>query len=156
MSRDLESSEEKIIYESNDILHLALSPDGKWLAVISRPVKKNIWAMHLIPSPGGEAQELFKFEEDEAISLALSGSETWSSDGNYILFMLKEEKVEDSFYELCRIPAEGGEIEKLGITVPGKTACLTMHPDGRHIAFSALSKPLEPAVWVMKNFLPSD
>ncbi len=156
MSRDLESSEEKIIYESNDILHLALSPDGKWLAVISRPVKKNIWAMHLIPSSGGEARELFKFEEDEVISLGLSGAETWSSDGNYILFMLKEENVEDSFWELGRIPAEGGEIEKLGLTVPRSTACLTMHPDGRHIAFSALSRPLSPAVWVMENFLPSD
>ena len=156
MSRDLESSEEKIIYESDDILHLSLSPDGKWLAVISRPQSINTWAMHVIPSSGGEARELFRFEEDELISISLSGVETWSSDGKYILFMLLEDNVEDSFVELCRIPAEGGEIEKLGITVPSRTFSLSMHPDGRHIAFSALSKPLEPAVWVMENFLPSD
>jgi Tol biopolymer transport system component len=157
ISRDLESGEDKMIYESKEILHLTLSHDGRWLAVISRPRSVATYTMRVIPVSGGEARELFRFEQGERIDIGFSGSCIWSADDSHILFRLRDDKVEDPNWELCRIPASGGEIEKLGIIMPGENASsLTMHPDGRHIAFSSTSAPLPPAVWVMENFLPSD
>ncbi len=157
ISRDLESGEDKMIYESKEILHMTHSHDGRWLAVISRPRSVATYTMRVIPVSGGEARELFRFEQGERIYIGFSGSSSWSADGSHILFRLRDDKVEDPNWELCRIPASGGEIEKLGIIMPGENASsLTMHPDGRHIAFSSTSAPLPPAVWVIENFLPSD
>lgn len=156
VARDLKSGEDKLIYESNKITHLSLSPDGLKLAIISRPRSANEWAMHVIPASGGEAKELFRFMQEEKISIGLSASNAWTHDGNFILFMMQDDNVEVPLWELCRIPAEGGEIEKLGITVPKNISNLTLHPDGRHISFSTEINPLPPAIWVMENFLPSD
>jgi Tol biopolymer transport system component len=157
ISRDLESGEDKMIYESDEILHLTLSPDGHWLSVLSRPRSKARYTMQLIPVSGGETRELFRFEQRERIDIGFSGSSTWSTDGSHILFRLRDDNVEDPNWELCRIPASGGEIQKLGIIMPGENASsLSMHPDGSHIAFSSTSAPLPPAVWVIENFLPSD
>jgi hypothetical protein len=52
--------------------------------------------------------------------------------------------------ELWRIPAEGGEPQKLlAIDEPRN---LSIHPDGQRIAFAAGEEASE--VWVMENFLP--
>jgi hypothetical protein len=54
-------------------------------------------------------------------------------------------------FSLWRIPAEGGKARKIGLDM--NISSLSLHPDGRHIAFSTLT--LAPAeVWVMENFLP--
>ncbi|TFH27396.1 MAG: tetratricopeptide repeat protein [Bacteroidia bacterium] len=155
LSRNLESGKDHRIYESHDILHLSLSPDGSQLAILSISRRVKAYAMHLMPVSGGEARELFRFNKDENIDIAYACTTIWSKDGKYILFLLKDGTVENPSWELCRIPAPGGQIEKLDIQVQGITASsLSMHPDGRHIAFSSTSSPISSAVWVMENFLP--
>ena len=58
--------------------------------------------------------------------------------------------------ELMRISAEGGEPEKLGISMYG-ISYVSINPDGRKIAFSAKGQtPKSPEVWVMENFLPKE
>jgi hypothetical protein len=55
---------------------------------------------------------------------------------------------------LWRIPAQGGEIEKLNIEMWGFHR-LTVHPDGTRLAFISNGPSLKQAeLWVMENFLP--
>ena len=53
---------------------------------------------------------------------------------------------------MWRVPAEGGEPERLGLTVD-QLMWLRLHPDGRHVGFGTWQTKLE--VWVMENFLPA-
>jgi Tol biopolymer transport system component len=54
--------------------------------------------------------------------------------------------------ELWRIRMEGGEAQKVGSLVKGLNG-LSVHPDGRRIAFTAVEQR-GAEVWVMENFLP--
>jgi Tol biopolymer transport system component len=65
-------------------------------------------------------------------------------------------RVEDDELQLWRVPAEGGEPERLGVTLEGLFPYgLSISPDGRRIAFTAgsLSGVYDP-IWALENFLP--
>ena len=100
-----------------------------------------------MPATGGEPQELYRFEKEERLGPSI----TWTADGKYILFAMKNRKIYAK-WELCRIPSEGGEPEKLGLEM-GRVFNFSVHPDRRHIAFSSLEQE-SAEVWVMENFLP--
>jgi Tol biopolymer transport system component len=55
--------------------------------------------------------------------------------------------------ELWSISVQGGEPRKLELTAENMRD-LSVHPDGRHIAFTAGRDRSE--VWVMENFLPAN
>jgi hypothetical protein len=55
---------------------------------------------------------------------------------------------------LWRVPAKGGQPERLDLTMKGWLTNLRVHPDGRRIAFDAGEEGKEE-VWVMENFLPA-
>jgi Tol biopolymer transport system component len=81
----------------------------------------------------------------------------WTPDGRYIAF-LKGVKGEaqiprkDRQWQLWRVPAEGGEPQRLGLNVVGQlTGELRLHPDGRRVAIDDIRVNLE--VWVVENFL---
>jgi Tol biopolymer transport system component len=78
---------------------------------------------------------------------------TWTADGKYILFTMKTNQKDDTKAQLYRIPAEGGEPEKLGLELSGFILNLSAHPDGRRIAFSSSEDPIAE-IWVTENFLP--
>ena len=100
-----------------------------------------------MPVTGGEPRELCRFEKGELIF-----SITWTVDGKYILFAIKGPRQDK--WDLCRIPAKGGELEKLGLEMIG-IRDLSFHPDGRHIVFFSHGSTVKPnEVWVMENFLP--
>jgi len=156
MSRDLESGAEKTLYESKKFLQITLSPDGLWLAVNSRDLDLSTprAAMLLLPTSGGEVKDLITSKEGKGFYIGFHGLCTWTIDGKYILF---GRIIGPAGNIICRVPASGGEIEKIGVAIPGERASsLSMAPDGRRIAFSSYTLPLSPAVWVMENFLPSD
>jgi len=151
--RELESGNEKVLYQAEGRLHLSLSSDGQYLAIITRSQTPSL---SVIQATGGEANELFRFDREDNISLAAAGSCTWTLDGKYILFALEDANIDEPEWELCRINAGGGVIEKLGLQI----CCrgfrnLNVHPDGQHISFSSISRPVYPALWVIENFLPS-
>jgi len=151
---EFDSGQEKVIHESpTRIWQVFLSPDGKRLAYID---KDKGYGMSVLPATGGAPKDLFRFNEDDNIMPGTAGSVAWSVDGRYLFFVLRDTSLDEAIWELCRIPAEGGEIEKLGFAGSRQIANLSVHPDGRRIAFSSISTPLSPAVWVMENFLPSD
>ena len=97
-----------------------------------------------MPVSGGEPRELCKFqesEESEKIKLI-----TWTPDGKYVLFTEGNRNV----FALWRISPEGGEPQKLWHSDKGN-AGLSIHPDGKQIAFSTSEHDEE--IWVMENFL---
>ncbi len=54
--------------------------------------------------------------------------------------------------ELWSIPVTGGEPRKLNLGV--KVSHLSLHPDGRRIAFTGPDPKGGDEVWLMENFLP--
>lgn len=157
--RNLESGSEKEIYSSKGGLHIRLSPDGKWLAIQDSymesyfRVPNIIPSLRIIPSAGGEPQELCRFED--GIDITAGAPFTWTPDGKYILYAMKSQKKEDEKWDLYRIPAKGGKSEKLGLEMSGFLMNLSVHPDGRHIAFS-ITEQSNANIWVMENFLPKE
>ncbi len=77
----------------------------------------------------------------------------WTPDGHHLLFgkPRQTDSPQEQTIELWRIPAEGGEPQRLGLAMENLRD-VTVHPDGRRIAFSAGKEGAE--VWVLENFLP--
>ncbi|MDA2925049.1 tetratricopeptide repeat protein [Acidobacteria bacterium AH-259-L09] len=143
--RDLETGQEKELYRVTSperIFDLVPSADGRHLAFL--PPNKTSTALKLLPTMGGEPRELLRAQKEERI-----GSLAWTPDGRYLLFG-KSHPTEKKVV-LWRIPAEGGEPQKLGLAMEGLVH-LRVHPDGRQIAFTA--RQFKQEVWVMENFLP--
>ena len=145
--RELKTGNEKVLYQSENRLHLSLSKDGLWLAIIKRSHSPSLSVM---PVAGGDVSELFRFGGEDNYSLGVAGSCTWTIDGQYILFALRDGNVDDPEWELCRINAGGGEIEKLGLKMRYRGFInLNVHPDGQHISFS--SKSINISTGIMGN-----
>ena len=136
--RNLESGEERELYRG-DASQLALSPDGKWLALTI-----SSYYLVIMPTTGGSPRELLQFRPPESIR---PNSLAWTLDGQYLLFVKAQPQ---QLASLWRIPVKGGEPQPLGLKMEGLTD-LRVHPDGRQIAFTAGED--KPEVWVMENFL---
>jgi len=149
--KNLETGTEKLLYESNERFDISLSPDGQWLALLFISNEKQ--SLNVIPSAGGESRELCRFEKGDGFTFGRNCSMTWTDDGKYIFYTMRSSKSDDKQWELCRIPTEGGEPQKLGLKMEDFVN-LSVHPDGRHIAFSC-RRMLSSEVWVMENFLPT-
>ena len=107
----------------------ALSPDGKWIAYVSRANKNyDIWVK---PSAGGLATPLTTHTSDDF-------SPAWSPDGKSLAFISRRDDAEGDLYWL--------ELKYGGAITPGKIKLLkhnldreahpAFSPDGKKIAFS--------------------
>ncbi len=119
------------------ILGLVLSPDGKQLAFQDL----DAGMVKVVPVAGGQPRELAEVEGKITIA--------WTPDGNHLLYAKRLGK---SPSQLWRIGAEGGEPQKLDLTMPLEH--IRFHPDGRRIAFTGKPEGDKCEVWVMENFLP--
>jgi Tol biopolymer transport system component len=154
--QDLETGQWKEIYNltfSNSSYYttgLALSRDGEQLAFSVTESGSSI--IKVIPSMGGEVRELLREDEDKSLIPIAFGSMAWASDGRSLLFV-RSTTPGGSKTELWQMPLQGGEPRKLEL-VAENMHDLSVHPDGRHIAFTA-GKP-KSEIWVMENFLPNE
>jgi Tol biopolymer transport system component len=132
MRFDLESRREQAISTApvagNNIVRIAVSPDGAQLAL---QVQSHVGVM---PVSGGEPRPI--------------GSDistfSWTPDQRYLLVVLRGG-------ELCRIPASGGEREKLG--VKGQIQFPELDPSGQRITYQ-MNEASASTLWVLENFLP--
>jgi Tol biopolymer transport system component len=151
--RDLESGRETELVRAQRpsfVRHFALSPDGRQLAFTWEADGQKKGCLKVIPATGGEPRELFCTDE----SLIFYQTVRWTPDGRYILLGQKGHSVDLAHHqtvELWRIPAEGGQPQKLGLAMD-LLQFLAVHPDGGRVAFQAGQYAAE--VWVMENFLP--
>jgi Tol biopolymer transport system component len=157
--RNLETGEDKEIYRATPPTErpaftesIALSPDSQRLAFLLRQ------SLFVVPATGGEARELLKLQEPEAFEPD-GGNVAWTPDGRYLLFVKRSALPVGQWAtrgkqpELWRIPADGGEPQKLGQLAAGAVSGLRVHPDGQRIAFGVQHWD-KGEIWVMENFLP--
>jgi len=119
---------------------MALSPDGKGLAVAQRST------LLVVPVDGGAARDVFRAEAPR--SLTRSGV-AWTRDSRFILFTERAGDLGSS--TAWRVPADGGQPQRIrsgGLSFP------STHPDGRRIAFTAGNSE-RSEVWVMQNLSPA-
>ena len=130
---------------------LALSPDGRSLAFRWADGGTGSTALKVIPVEGGQARELLRVKKPDSIPYRRGLA--WTPDGHHLLFgkPRQTDSPQEQTIELWRIPAEGGEPQRLGLAMENLRD-VTVHPDGRRIAFSAGKEGAE--VWVLENFLP--
>ena len=157
VTRDLETGEEKELYRAVPparvhhwpTSNLAVSPNGQRLAFVWTDAKAvgKTFALMVLPTAGGEPRELLRAQEPAVISVP-----TWTPDSRHIMYA-RTVYGEKPRFELWRISAEGGEPQKLGLVMEElEPYGLSVHPDGKRIAFTAGTEREE--VWVLKNFLP--
>lgn len=152
--RDLESGKEKEIYRAPtwaERFTISLSPDGKWLALINyKGLEKKERSLKIIPATGGEPRVLHTFEQESNWPVFTA----WTPDSKSILFSKKADKENDIKTDLWRIPVEGGEHQRLGLTM-AQFNFLSVHPKGGNIVFSSFGPTLkESELWVMENLIP--
>ncbi len=150
--RNLEKGQEREIgtFQSVNSTHelFCISPDGKKLAYVQRDADQNKDIINAISVSGGNPKKICILDLNKYRIMDLA----WSQDGRFILFSSYDRS--EGNCELMRVPAEGGEPEKLGISMSG-ISYLSIHPDGRQIAFSSPGETKRPPeIWVMENFLP--
>ncbi len=146
--RNLESGQEK---------EIASGPRFGWTgSVLSSPggwqlaYREGLLGGLKIISATGESRDLLRLSQEEQEQGIQIGGVTWMPDGRHLLFS----KGRRQNMELWRIPVDGGEPEKLGLTMGGLgLSGLSVHPDGQRIAFSRAGLGPTVELWVMENFL---
>ena len=139
MKFDVGTAAEKELFrvENGGPLYLRVSPDGRHLAV-------GEGERITIRSPEGtEPHELIQVKGLRGLA--------WSGDGKDVFYGTAREGSDD-ICELWRIPVAGGEPQSLDL-VMSRMMHLSVHPDGRRIAFTGSDQPGKSEVWVMEGFL---
>ena len=151
--RDLETGRETELFRSTPgvkIDDIALSPDGRQVALTLVEQETRSSMLKVLPVTAGEARELLTVKEPETVA---GGSLTWSSDSRYIVFGRGRASSNEPKTELFAISPRGGEPHALGLAMDF-VRDVSFHPDGRHLAFAASAGKDKIEVWVMENFLP--
>jgi Tol biopolymer transport system component len=151
LALDLSSGNKRVVVKTGQErdyhLHgwFALSPDGGRVAFLVDN-GMNI-RMLVAPENGGEARIVHESKIDLLQLWALA----WSPDGRYVLFAERPDV--KSAYELWRLPAPGGQPERLGLAAEGLHAP-RVNPDGTRITYSS-GNFYSQEIWVLENFLPA-
>lgn len=120
---------------------ILLSPDGKWLAYLSRRGERGGASLLLRSAAGGPARVLTQGFASGYARIA------WSPDSRYVIF-------NDNPTGLNRVSIEGGEREPLGLRGQGLGMITekTMSADSRRLAFGVSRNRTE--LWVWENVIP--
>ena len=151
VARDLETGIEKELFRIDVRLPLvaSLSPDGKWLAVVSREEQR---AIQVLSVTGGEPRDLYRFDLKGGHPTMLD----WTPDSKFIIFSkrINSSKSGVSGWGLYRISVDGGDPQNLGINMTYISE-ITVHPSGKQLAFCSHGPEWKKSeLWVMENFLP--
>ena len=150
VARDLATGQEKELFSvaepSNYRAGVALSRDGRQLAFAVLEAESGSKVLKVLPAEGGEARDVLR-----GVEMPFPGSVAWTPDGLNLVFAGKPNP-RSAKTELWRVPVQGGEPRKLDLTADNVRE-LRLHPDGRHIAYTAGKDRSE--VWALSNFLPA-
>jgi len=147
VARELKSGVETAVIERPGFFQFVISPDGLRLLIAAGDGKSQVLLVR--PAAGGEARELVRIDSEKEVPFW--GCPWWTPDGRHIHFMKGVKGVAHQWH-LWRVAAEGGEPQRLGLTVGRQMGGLRPHPDGRRLATTDFKVNLE--IWAMENFLP--
>jgi Tol biopolymer transport system component len=167
MAHDIETGQSReIANDTNNPLHLDISPDGKRLAyaVINRNI--NAMVLRTVDVSNGEKHEVVQIQNKGEVTDATDPSQLekvrqvgdmcWAPDGRsfycYTLFWPESNKGEDQIVELWNYPIDGGAPKRFYEGNEFGFGSLRFHPDGKRFAFRMQSLSYE--IWAMDNFLP--
>jgi Tol biopolymer transport system component len=137
-SIDRNSHEETKILSENNIMGLTYRSGNNELAFISGNVIKRLNLDNY------EVAEFFKLDPGVKHSYI-----EWSPDGNWLYFM---KCFGEGTVELWRVNANGNNVQLIGKSFPHLTN-LSIHPDGKRLAFTVSRSDENSSIWVMRNFL---
>lgn len=148
IERDLAGGTEREIIRRDSLGGIHLSPDGKHIATRHNLPDKSS-AVLLIPVfGGGEPRTLLRVHEPQFIQ-TIQG---WTRDGTHVIASPTQLPQNDEEKKLLLIPVNGGPPRSFEL--PGfRQGEISVHPDGRRVAFFAGKFAAE--VWVLENFLPA-
>ncbi|HUP44538.1 MAG TPA: LpqB family beta-propeller domain-containing protein [Thermoanaerobaculia bacterium] len=154
---DRATAERRIVHATElatNINALAVSRDGAHIAFRElEPDYEKEDLIQIVPVTGGKPREILR-EPVEAANGNIAGNTglAFTPDGRYVLFGRRVPPGSGNI-ELWRVSVEGGKAERLGLTMPRLTG-ISVHPDGRQLAFTAGENVGE--LWVLENFLPRE
>ncbi len=141
MRFDIESQRETELRNDLWCVSLAISPDGLQVATTLGG-----GVVEVTPAAGGQSREVFRpavpFGTGE-----LRQALAWTPDQRFLLFVQEDGA-------LWKVPALGGEAEKVGISMGGIKSP-AVRPDGKQIVFGAATGGGTREVWALENFLPA-
>ena len=153
VGHDVETGREEVLYRG-EITGLAVSPSGAWLAFFEGEEQNK--TLKLLPTGAGELREVYSAPPAH---IPYSVGLAWSPDEKYLYWNQNvntenpEQWPDVPVFKLCRVSAEGGELEELEIQSEVMRD-IAIHPDGRRISFTAGGAG-KAEVWVLENFLPT-
>ena len=147
LARDLQSARETEIIQKAGLNWVSVSPDGKRLVIGVQEDRSLV--LRILPATGGEVREVVRIGADEANYRVWT---SWTPDGRHLVFAKGQKGRATRNVQVWRVAAEGGEPQRLGLTVD-ELWWLRLHPDGRRVAIGTWKT--SPEVWVMENFLPA-
>lgn len=118
------------------------APDNSGMLLAVRNSPKGYNSLRIVPRDG-VPRELVRLKEPERFT----GAFAWSPDSRFVFFT----RTNGSQSELFRVPATGGIIESTGLRMRS-IVFLSIHPDGKRIAFQSGNPDLE--LWALDGFLP--
>jgi Tol biopolymer transport system component len=131
---------------------LAVSPDGKHLALIEYLGSPSRAQLLILPIDGGEPHELLS-EPGYYDVVDWHAGLSWMPDGSGLLYGKTVRQGSSAVRELWYTSVADGEARKIDLTMEVGMWDVRLHPDGRRIAFAGGS-PFAWEVWVMENLLP--
>lgn len=154
---DLRSGKEETVYAPAEKLQIwwpfELSLDGTRLAVITSDQFANedfVVAIKVVGLNGGQSKEVIRMAPRENVT-----SFSWAPDGKRLMFtrqMTGKDGNPTGPAGVWATPVDSGEAVQLKLSLPGMR-CITIHPDGRQIAFQSGSG-VGRDLWVMEGLLP--
>jgi Tol biopolymer transport system component len=146
LARDLQSGRETEVIQKAGLFRVSVSPDGQRLLIGAQEDKSLVW--RIMPATGGDSRVVVRIDAEEA-NYRVGAS--WTPDGRHVVFTKGQRGRPTRNVQVWRVAAEGGEPQRLGLTVD-ELWWLRLHPDGRRVAIGTWKTSVE--VWVMENFLP--
>lgn len=128
---------------------LALSPDGRQIALAVQAHGAEPPTLNIMPAAGGEPRELYRPKAPADFGW---NTLAWTPDGKYLVFGIVPNGSTASRQrtDLWEVSVEGGQAQKLDLTMD-QVRQLRIHPGGQQIAFESGSSSFE--IGVMENLL---